>query len=333
MKEDRPKDRTGVVYVILSLGSLMLIFGSVYIMGSLSVIYGVGLGASLQSNASGSQLSQSVAALVNQLPTIGRGILESYVLLVVSLILSGAALILLLNRSEKPTRAASRYTLLNASFSVVYILIFFIASSDLIFNSQSIYLYVPYIGFLLCIGADIYVEYIIRTKYAAGKRPAFRSLSIDPSKPFSNMMALREELFSSMSGHLRIVDKHFNSTALSNFYRLANGSIDRFSKITILTSKEMMNSSFPEDVRDIWNEFGRIGTGFEVRLLDEKDSVEQHERMIMDDSRAYKIPPFNIINKRSEHIIKINFGEASRRFSYLYDRATKLDNYKLKNGR
>ena len=330
---DGLKRASGAAYVMLSLGSLMLIFGSVYLIGSLSTIYGVGLGASLQSNADGSPLSQSAAILVSQLSTIGRGILESYVLFVISLILSGAAMMLLLSRKERPTRAAGRYTLLNASFSIVYILVFFIASSDLILNSQSAYLYVPYVGFLVCIGADIYIEYLIRAWPASPGQGAMRSMSIDPSRPFSNMMALQEGLFPSMSGHLRIVDKHFNSAAMSNFYRLVGKSIGRFGKITVLTSKEMMNSSFPEDVKDMRSELGASGVGFEVRLMDDMDSVEQHERMMLDDSIAYKMPPFNVINRRSEHITRISFKDADRRFSHLYGRATTIENYEIKKGR
>jgi hypothetical protein len=53
----------------------------------------------------------------------------------------------------------------------------------------------------------------------------------------------------------------------------------------------------------------------------------------MDQRNAYKIPPFNIINKRSEHVIKASFRDADRRFSELLNRAIKLENYQVEKDR
>ncbi|EQD46801.1 hypothetical protein B2A_08729, partial [mine drainage metagenome] len=64
--------------------------------------------------------------------------------------------------------------------------------------------------------------------------------------------------------------------------------------------------------------------GFEVRVMNPEDAAAQHERFIVDSERAYKIPPLNIINKKSEHIVSIKHGEALRRFDYMWGRGRKV---------
>jgi hypothetical protein len=136
-----------------------------------------------------------------------------------------------------------------------------------------------------------------------------------------------------MSGHLRIIDKHFNSTALANLHRIIEGSVANFTKITILTSGEMLDSDTSGDMVDFRSELSAQGVAFEVRLLGERDAVEQHERIMMDDKLAFKVPPFNIINKRSEHITRISHADARNRFNQLLERSTKLENYMVRRGR
>jgi hypothetical protein len=68
-------------------------------------------------------------------------------------------------------------------------------------------------------------------------------------------------------------------------------------------------------------------------LMSKEDSVAQHERFIFDDEHAYKIPPLNIINKKSEHIVDLRMGEARNRFGALMRNATKYDNYVVKQAR
>ena len=330
---DGLKRVAGTAYVVLGIGSLMLMFGAVYLTSSLSILYGVGIGIVSQSTASNTPVtSPGLLALAGESSTIGRGILESYVLFVISLAATAAAFFLLLGRHEKPTHSVSRYTTVNALLAVVYTLVFFIASSSLT-AANNPYLYVGYAGFLVCIGTDLYLEYLVRRRPFPMAATAKRSMAIDPSKPFSNMMQMREGLLANLSGHLMVVDKHFNSAALSNFYRLFGSNMSNFSRITVLTSREMLNAAFPDDVKDFRSELGGTGVALEVRIMDDRDSVEQHERMLLDDRTAYKIPPFNIINKRSEHITKINFKEARNRFEQLYGRAIKLENYEEKKGR
>ncbi|MEM3460276.1 MAG: hypothetical protein QXO24_03560, partial [Candidatus Micrarchaeaceae archaeon] len=56
-------------------------------------------------------------------------------------------------------------------------------------------------------------------------------------------------------------------------------------------------------------------------------------RIIFDDSKAFKIPPLNIINKKSEHITRLSRSDASRRYEELAKGAISYKNYIIKRAR
>jgi hypothetical protein len=331
---DEAKRKSIIPVMAQNTGSLILIAGAIYILKELAVLYGIGVGAAVQSIGTNMPLVSLVASAATQLTALHQGILESYVLFLIALGLSAASFILFLRRYEKNNSAITTYSLFHSAFIVVYIIILYLILSSFYANLGSYYMYVIFAGLVICIASDLYFQYSIRQPTDSPKGPRVKhTLSMDPTKPFSNIITLQEQLFPNMSGHLRIVDKHFNSVALANFHRLSEKSITNFTKITILTSKEMMDSSFGNDMIDFRNEVTEAGVGLEVKLMDDKDTVEQHERLILDDKIAYKIPPFNIINKRSEHITRINYDEANRRFNQLHGRAIKMENYAVKRAR
>ncbi len=317
----------------LNTGSLMVLAGAVYVLKTLAISYGVGLGGAYQSITSNTTIAPAISQFAANLPALHASILEAYGLFLVGLILVGAAFILFIRRYDKSMGSRSRYTLLHSAFMLMYIFFLYLILSSFYSYFEVLYMYVLYFGIILSLACDAYFEYEIRQPAAAKGARTRRTISIDPSKPFSNVVEMQDNFFPQMSGHLRIVDKHFNSVALGNLHRIADKSLTNFTKITILTSKEMMDSSFGNDMTDFKNELNEMGVGIEVRLMDDKDTIEQHERFIMDDKIAYKIPPFNIINKRSEHITRINHEEANRRFSQLYGRAIKMENYAVKRAR
>ena len=332
-ENDTLKRNVALIYVVLSIGALMLIFGSVYLVYKLSFLYGIGVGGATQSLAYNNSVATELQSLVLGASTLGEGVLESFIAFVVALATGAASFILLLSRRDLPSRFTSKYTFMIGILSLVFILLFFIASSSIPYGYYSTYELIPYLGFFICVGSVGYIEYIIRTKQHKAPARGRMAVAMDPAKPFSNMVSVQEQIFSNMVGDMRIIDKHFNSTALQNFYRLLEKDIGNYTKITILTSKEMLGASFAQEINDFRTELTGAGIELDARLMDDKDTVEQHERIIMDDRIAYKVPPFNIINKRSEHITKINFGEADRRFAQLYSRAIKLDNYQVEKDR
>ena len=332
------KSQLQIPLITLLLGSLLVGAGAVYVIKTLSIYYGTGLGALVQAYSDGTggssaPVASSLQSTVLQLPILHTGILESYALLLAALIIVGSSFIMFIKRQEKGIGTPRRYTLLNGGFVVMYTLLLFVIFSDFgAYFSNLIYVYAVYFGVGLCFISDALIEYEIRKPSV---RPARQSstISIDPAKPFSNAITIQDRIFGSMAGSLRVIDKHFNSAALINFHRLLERSLTNFTVISILTSREMMDSDFASNLNDFRSELTEAGVNVEVRLLDDRDAVDQHERIMMDDRTAYKIPPFNIINKRSEHITRINFDESSKRFSYLYGRAIKLENYAIKKGR
>ncbi len=330
-KEDI-KSRHLSILVILLVGSLLLVLTSVYILKTLSIIYGLGVGGIVQSSTDNAPVSSVLQVYAGSLASIHTGILEAYVIFLISIGLAGAAFLMFIRRYDRNLGSLSRFTIAHASLTFVFVLLFFIILSDFSASFDTYYVYFAYAGIAICFLVDAYLELSIR-RPSPKTAKARRTISIDPSTPYSNLVTLQDELFPNMYGHMRIVDKHFNSSALGNLHRAMEKSITNFTKITILTSGEMLDSDFNSNLSDFRNEITGAGIDLEVRLMEDKDAVAQHERLLLDDKNAYKIPPFNIINKRSEHITKINFDEANRRFMHLYGRAMKLENYSLKQSR
>ncbi len=335
METDERKQRNVLVLIALLSGSLLLVAGSLYMLKELAYLYGVGIGATITAQQLGVNVTASSTAtqLVSEITILHDSLYESYALSLIALVALGAALVLFVRRYEKSQNAQNTYSLLHSAFTIVYVLFLYLIITNLTPFFKSVYLYVIYLGIIICLGADAYMQYNQREVAFFNQQQKWKSsVTMDPSKPFSNLIAL-QDIFGNMSGELRIVDKHFSSAALENLHRISEKSITNFTKLTILTSKEMLDAGFGAAVTDFKKELNENGTGFEVKLMEERDSIDQHERFMMDDKIAYKIPPFNIINKRSEHITKINFSESDRRFKYLYGRAISLENYSIKKAR
>ncbi len=334
-RDESREDRGIAALIMLCAGGLMLIGGSAYLVQIFSVLYGAAAGALLQSNATGTQVAQQLQQTAQQYNSLHGGILESYVLLIISLLSFGVAFLMFLRYYDRGNSATmKKYAIPHIGFTLIYVMLFYVVVSPFYYYfGGGVYMYVVYAGIALSFASAAFLEYMNRAPAPSKSAKLKHTITINPGKPYSNMGDLQDELFSKLKGHIRIVDKHFNSVALANFHRLANRSVISLTKVTILTSKEMLDTDFTSNMIDFRSELNEAGVGVEVRLLDDKDSTEQHERMLLTDTVAYKIPPFNIINKRSEHITMINLGEALKRFNYLYSRAMKLENYMVRKDR
>ncbi|MDE1768792.1 MAG: hypothetical protein KGH62_05510 [Candidatus Micrarchaeota archaeon] len=310
--------------------SVLLVIGSLFLIQIFSVLYGIANGIQINYGTGG--VPRQFETFVSQAAYMHEGIFESYVLVVVAIILLETAFMLFLRRTDRTTSGARKYVAMHTAFAVIYGLIFYIiyVNSSQYLNEP--YMWAIYLGVALSIILGVALNYIMRmpVDHASALK---RTLKVDPARPFSNMLELQEHIFSRLGGHLKVVDKHFNSAALTNFHRLVSDNLKQFSEITIITSTEMVDSNFGRNIADFKKELEANNVGFELRFMDENDKVDQHERMMLDDSVAYKIPPFNIINKRSEHIILIKHEEAQRRFAQLYGRAISFENYSVKKAR
>ncbi len=332
-KNGETSSRDNFTVIFLVLGSLMLLFGSIYLVEELSIFYGIGIGATVQSLNDNSSVASSVALAATQLQTVHKDILEAYVLFLVALLLTAGAFIMLVRRNERGTASQERYVPFHGALVAVYVLLLYLIFSGPYATILNVYMDVTYAGIVICFACDIYLEYSRRAHPQSKGTKLKRTIAMDPSTPFSNIMSLKDDIFANLNGHLRIIDKHFNSTALGNLHRLMEDSKGNFTKVTVLTSKDMLDSDISNSVSDFKSELASKGIGFEVRLMDDKDAIDQHERVMLDDKIAYKMPPFNIINKKSEHITSISYDQASKRFVYLYGRAIRLDNYMTKQAR
>lgn len=328
--EDKTQDYKEVL-ILLTIGSLLLLANSIFSIQLFGMQYGVGAGALIQSQADNRSVASVLLNNATQIDALYKSLLESYLNVIIAFVLVMLALYLYTHRTEKRSGANRRYTLLHLTLSVIYIVLFLIIHATSPFTFFSLHLYFTYLGFLLCVFSGVYLEYRIHTPEA--KSRGFRSISLNPSTPYTNIQNLREQLFANLANNIRIVDKHFNSSAISNLHRLLDGSEGRVRSVTVITSEEMLDSVFGSNYNDLKSELEGMGMDLEVKIMNRDDSTKQHERFVLDDKNAFKIPPLNIIHKKSEHVTKISHSEAERRFDYLYQNSVKFENYVVEKGR
>ncbi|MDE1869694.1 MAG: hypothetical protein KGH71_01760 [Candidatus Micrarchaeota archaeon] len=331
MEEQSKRDSYREMLLLLILGSVLLIFAAVYFIQIFSVEYGVGAGAALQSSASNVIVNQSLQVFSSQLSVLNQYVLESYLALILGLLLALISVVLYIHRSNRYDETNRKYMTIHTTVTVVYIILFFIIFSGFIHSTLSIMVYLGYFGMFVCIITDIYFEY--NARIASSRKVGVRAISINPDTPYTNLQVLKGQLFSKLKGNVRIVDKHFNSNAIANMHRLFAGELESIDSITVITSEEMLDSSFGDDYRDITKEFGNEHVAITILVMPREEAGKQHERFVFDDIGAFKIPPLNIINKKSEHVTKINLEEARRRFEYLSQRSTKIENFLLRQGK
>ncbi len=150
-------------------------------------------------------------------------------------------------------------------------------------------------------------------------------ISINPDTPYSNMALLSSRLMRKLHGDVMILDMHFDESGMETLLHLIKRGSGGYSRIMVLAKGERLGQGFMRRYRDFKSELDGMGIPFELRLLNPKDAAMQHERMILDGATAYKIPPLNIINRKSEHIVGIRHVEAEARFTRLWAEASKFD--------
>jgi len=334
MAEDENEESKTYKYLVLLLGfaSLVLAASTIYTMELLAINYGVGAGAVLQSMADKTNVTASLTQTVAQLDNLSNSIKEIYIVSLIAFGMIGSALVVYITRYKRSGALSRRYSLMHLTLTVIFIALFFIVLSNFPINYANPYFLLVYAAMATALGIDLYLEFVIKRKQMIVSIKG-SGLRIDPNVPYTNLIRLREGIFSKLSGNVRIVDKHFNSDAIANLHRLLETNTSRINKLDIVTSAEMFDSKFQENYNDFRNELRNAGVELNCMLMSREDSIAQHERFIFDDARAYKIPPLNIINKKSEHIVDLRIGEAKNRFDALARNATKYDNYVVKQAR
>ena len=221
------------------------------------------------------------------------------------------------------SKAFSRMMSISLAFaSLIFILLTALLEANIHFNGTLSIITLSYIGGIMSFMAGISGFY--EAKSASSKKRL--QIEMDPNTPYSNMVLLTEKLVGSLNGRIKVLDMHFDTKALDNLSVMLKGHNRNFSEVDLLTKRDRLGKDFEKIYYDFKKELYNEGIVFDLRILDEKDALEQHERLLLDSSSAYKIPPLNIINKKSEHIVGINFRHANHRFDELWARAKKFEN-------
>lgn len=315
------KDMEGYFAVI---SGFVAIFYSFYYVEQLS--YSIGFSSGLLGEAISYNISISNSiALANaalNIQALRFAEYIPYIMLPFALIMFGIGIPWLLSRSHQ--RIAS----ISLCFSsVIFVMLSLLLQLNLRFSNDFALgiLSLSVIGGLAGMAAGL--SALIDARPGADKTQAqsfMHPLAINPQTPYTNMINLSNRL--KLTGQVKILDMHFDYKAVENLSRLISKSVGRYNSIMLLTKGDRLGKDFMKSYTDLKDELRVSGVSLEIRILDQKDAMEQHERLLIDSSRAYKIPPINIINRKSEHVVGINHSAALSRFNDLWARATKYEN-------
>ncbi len=306
-----------ILTVLVFIGSIMALLYAVFYIQQISVAVGIDSGVYAASRAYNITLSAADIGYIGNLPSLSLALQLSYLMLVLALITFAFAVLQLF----QTRRGASSMSIIGAS--LFYAALAYILETGFSFAEPYQYFALAVLGAALAAGPALYMTAI--DKPAKGARMA-RNISVNPLTPYSNMLKLSGELGAKMHGNLRILDMHFDSAGLKNLAAMLNGNERNYTGVSVLTKRDRLDGALMKECRDFSEELHNSGVEFDVRVMNGEDAAMQHERLMLDGSHAYKIPPLNIINKKSEHIVSIARNEAAKRFNYVWERGTKLDN-------
>jgi len=127
---------------------------------------------------------------------------------------------------------------------------------------------------------------------------------------------------SSLKGLIQIIDKDLSAEAFKFLLRLNPTYVKR---VKLLASASHLSSSFKEEYKALRDEMQHSGILVELRILDERDSQDIHDRYLISDNAAYNTPPWNIINKKLGDVVRIeNHSSKRAHFDKFWGRATDI---------
>ncbi|MEM3181488.1 MAG: hypothetical protein QW091_02090 [Candidatus Micrarchaeaceae archaeon] len=314
--------------IALVIASVALVAYTFYASDLLAINYGVAAGAKAQAESTSENVSAAFIPVVAELSNLYRALRETYALLMLAVFLLALGVTMFATRAYR-TGSARKYAAWHVAAALIFLLFFIVIFDYFTYTGIGTNLGVAtYATTALAIAIDLYFL-LNRDKHTT---PRAKTIEIEPMLPYANIIKLREAIFAGLSGNVSIVDKHFNSQAIENLYRLIsqNSAIKR---LVIITHTEALDSSFNKNYNDFKKEIAGKGTEIEVMIMSDADAMTQHERFIFDERSAFKIPPLNIINEKSEHITRIRFSDAKARFEELMKNSIKYENYLIKKSR
>ena len=310
--------------LIASFAMIMLLF---YFDRIISFSIGLGSGISIVANIYGSVnrtilSNSSLSSIVASVPTLKLAIYIIYLMLLFDIV------ILSISISWIFSKQYIKFTSILLAFSAfIGIILLAIMQFNFSFNQFTLlaaYYTMSFIVMFIGVAVFVQQEKSARTTHA-------QSLEINPNTPYSNLFRISSKIFSRLSGDVYILDMHFDLKGLENLSKLLQISQNaQISSISILSKKDRIAGEFEKWYFDFEKELKNKGIRFELRILVDQDAQEQHERLLIDSARAYKIPPLNIINKKSEHIVSIDYKSSRARFDTIWSRSLKFENYMIK---
>ncbi len=325
MKESIPS-RYGTLTITLTAVSLVLLAAAVLMIQDLSIAYGLGAGAAIQSNATKVAIASILQQYVGQIASVYTAILIEYVAFIAALGMFVTGMLLYRRRLSLGSADTHGYTILHGTLVLIYVLLFMVNRINAPLRLSAYYL----AGLGAAVAVAVAIDaYLVFSRYVLPYRAerVRGSIQIDPLTPYSNLIRMKDDIFSKLTGSVGVVDKHMNSVGIENLHRLIQGNLGTMTEINILTSSSMLDNDFWKNYLDCKSEVENAGTKLNVMVMSDDDSTDQHERFIFDDKVAYKVPPFNIIHKKSEHITRIKVADAKRRFDRLYSKSIKYENF------
>ncbi|MGC8478315.1 MAG: hypothetical protein ACP5NE_00070 [Candidatus Micrarchaeia archaeon] len=307
-------------YVGLFAGFLAVL-SSIYYIEQISYYLGEYMGViTVIRNYNINTTSSSLLTLVAAGSTLRLGAYIAYMLFVFAIILFGVGIVWTIKRQFPKIERA-----VEAIAALSFLLITFILEFNFSFGGFISEYYTYYVSSAAALFSVLY-PLAWETKARAPRK--MQPIEINPATPYTNMMMLSNRLMKKLSGDICILDPHFDSQAVDNLSRMVIGNESRYRSFRILANGERFGREFWRTYLDFKSELSSKGIDLEIRILQSEDAITQHERLIIDDFSAYKIPPLNIINKKSEHIVGVGREEVYRRFEELWSRATKYENLK-----
>ncbi len=303
-----------VPYLALA-GGFIAVMVTFYYMEVLSYAAGVDSGAAIILNAYNVTPTNTILTSLVKVSSLLLAVHITYIMLPFALITFAIGVLWLFSKAR--TRLVGGAEVFSA---FAFMLLSIILNLDFSFGAlQVASLYIAG-GLTLLAGLLAILENSGKTHHRASS-----PIEINPNRPYSNMLVIADRLISRMEGEVSILDMHFDPKAMENLVRLAGrnaGSIDR---MRLLTKADRLGKDFEKSYMDFVEEMRNLKIEFELRVMNPEDAAQQHERLIMDSKSAYKIPPLNIINKKSEHIVSIDHARARSRFDFLWNRGTKYE--------
>ncbi len=264
--------------------------------------------------------SSSLFTLIAAGSALRLGVYIAYMLIVFAIILLAIGIAWVIKRQFPKIERA-----IVAVSALSFLLITLILEFNFSFGGFISEYYTYYFSAATALFAALY-PYMWGTKTRAARK--MQPIEINPETPYTNIMVLSNRLMKKLSGEICILDQHFDAQAVENLSRITKGNESRYKGFRILANGERFGKDFWRTYLDFKSELASKNLGLEIRILRAEDATAQHERLMIDDNTAYKIPPLNIINRKSEHIVEVSRGDVYRRFEELWAKATKYENQK-----